>query len=69
MKKSELPRLPLHVTPTARQVHWFDRRNREIAAGFHALYGRMPTMRIYSRLAEEYGLSEDSVRRIVRRCT
>ena len=45
----------------------FKQRNQSIKAEFILLLrSRMPTMRIYTKLAAEYGLSEDRIRQIVR---
>ena len=45
----------------------FRQRNQSIKAEFYLLLrSRMPTMRIYAKLAAEYGLSEDRIRKIIR---
>lgn len=45
----------------------FKQRNQSIKAEFSLLLrSRMPTMRIYAKLAAEYDLSEDRIRQIVR---
>ena len=43
----------------------FEERNKTIVRIFGALYGTMPTM-LYARIGQDFGLSEESVRKIVR---
>ena len=43
-----------------------ERRNRHIRERFVAFYGKMPTMLLYAHLAQEFRLSEETVRKIVR---
>lgn len=44
----------------------FEERNKTIVRIFEALYGTMPTMVLYARIGQDFGLSEESVRKIVR---
>ena len=45
----------------------FRQRNQSIKAEFNLLLrSQMPTMLIYAKIAAEYGISEDRVRRIIR---
>ena len=45
----------------------FRQRNQSIKAEFNLLLrSRMPTMLIYAKIAAEYGISEDRVRKIIR---
>ena len=45
----------------------FRQRNQSIKAEFNLLLrSQMPTMRIYAKIAAEYGISEDRVRKIIR---
>ena len=45
----------------------FKQRNQSIKAEFiQLLRSQMPTMLIYAKIAAEYGLSEDRVRKIIR---
>ena len=45
----------------------FQKRNKSIKAEFNLLLrSQMPTMRIYAKIAAEYGISEDRVRKIKR---
>ena len=45
----------------------FRQRNQSIKAEFNLLLrSQMPTMRIYAKIAAEYGISEDCVRQIIR---
>ena len=44
----------------------FEERNKTIVRIFEALYGTMPTMILYARIRQDFGLSEESVRKIVR---
>ena len=45
----------------------FKQRNQSIKAEFNLLLrSQMPTMRIYAKLAAEYGISEERVRKIIR---
>lgn len=45
----------------------FEERNKTIVRIFGALYGTMPTMVLYARIGQDFGLSEESVRKIVRK--
>lgn len=44
----------------------FEGRNKTIVRIFEALYGTMPTMVLYARIGQDFGLSEESVGKIVR---
>ena len=45
----------------------FQQRNQSIKAEFNLLLrSQMPTMLIYAKIAAEYGISEDRVRKIIR---
>ncbi len=45
----------------------FQKRNQSIKAEFNLLLrSQMPVMLIYAKIAAEYGLSEDHVRKIIR---
>ena len=45
----------------------FRQRNQSIKAEFNLLLcSQMPTMLIYAKIAAEYGISEDRVRKIIR---
>lgn len=44
----------------------FEERNKTIVRIFGALYGTMPTMVLYARIGRDFGLSEESVRKIIR---
>lgn len=44
----------------------FEERNKTIVRIFETLYGTMPTMVLYARIGQDFGLSEESVRKIVR---
>ena len=45
----------------------FQKRNQSIKAEFNLLlHSQMPTMLIYAKIAAEYGISEDRVRKIIR---
>ena len=43
-----------------------ERRYRRIRKAFNELAGTMPVMRIYARLAEQFDLSEERIRKILR---
>ena len=45
----------------------FEERNKTIVRRFDALYGTMPTMVLYARIGQDFGLSEETVRKIVRK--
>lgn len=47
----------------------FEERNQTIMRIFRALYGTMPTMHLYARLADDFALSEETVRKIIRKTT
>ena len=55
------------TTQTTMSLPIFRQRNQSIKAEFNPLLrSRMPTMLIYAKIAAEYGISEDRVRRIIR---
>lgn len=45
----------------------FEERNKTIVRIFGALYGTMPTMTLYARIGHDFHLSEETVRKIVRK--
>ncbi len=45
----------------------FEERNQTITRIFRALYGTMPTMLLYARIGADFNISEESVRKIVRK--
>ena len=46
---------------------FFEERNKTSVRIFGALYGTMPTMTLYARIGHDFHLSEETVRKIVRR--
>ncbi len=45
----------------------FKTRNNAIESLFRQLYGTMPTMLLYAHIGEQYQLSEESIRKIIRK--
>ena len=45
----------------------FEKRNTTIVRIFRTLYGTMPTMTLYARIGQDFHLSEETVRKIVRK--